>query len=122
MKAFEIRMTFGLEALTLTERPDPVPGPGYVLLRLKAASLNFRDLLMIRGLYHPKQPLPLIPLSDGVGEVVQVGEGVTRAKAGDRVAGIFAQKWLAGPPTRARLLSTLRRPLVGIPADRVALA
>jgi NADPH:quinone reductase-like Zn-dependent oxidoreductase len=121
MKAFEIRGTFGLESLTRTELPDPAPGPAHVLVRVKAASLNFRDLLMIRGLYHPKQPLPLIPLSDGVGEVVQVGEGVTRVKAGDRVAGIFAQKWLAGPPTKAGLLSTLGGPLDGMLADHVVL-
>src|SRR2546427_11267141 len=110
MKAFEIRGTFGLEALTLTERPDPAPRPGQALVRVKAASLNFRDLLMVRGLYNPKQPLPLVPLSDGVGEVVRVGEAVTRVKAGDRVAGIFAQKWLAGPPPTAPPPSTPRGP------------
>ena len=121
MRAFEIRGTFGLEALTPTERPDPVPGPGYVLIRVKAASLNFRDLMMVRGLYNPKQPLPLVPLSDGVGEVLRVGEGVTRVKAGDRVAGIFAQTWLAGPPTKAGLLSTLGGPLDGMLADHVVL-
>jgi NADPH:quinone reductase-like Zn-dependent oxidoreductase len=121
MKAFEIRKTFGLEALTVTERPDPRPGPGHVLVRVRAASLNFRDLLMVRGAYNPKQPLPLIPLSDGAGEVVRVGEGVTRVKAGDRVAGIFAQKWLAGPPTKTGLLSTLGGPLDGMLADHVVL-
>src|SRR2546425_9600192 len=121
MKAFEIRKTFGLEALTVTERPHPRPGPGHVLVRVRAASLNFRDLLMVRGAYNPKQPLPLIPLSDGAGEVVRVGEGVTRVKAGDRVAGIFAQKWLAGPPTKTGLLSTLGGPLDGMLADHVVL-
>ncbi|HWW95657.1 MAG TPA: NAD(P)-dependent alcohol dehydrogenase [Vicinamibacteria bacterium] len=121
MKAFELRKTFGLEALTPTERPDPSPGPGQVLLRLRAASLNYRDLLMVQGLYNPKQPLPLIPLSDGVGEVVRLGDGVTRVKEGDRVAGIFAQKWLAGEPTRQKLLATLGGPLDGMLADHIVL-
>src|SRR2546425_9277400 len=113
MKAFEIRKTFGLEALTVTERPDPRPGPGHVLVRVKAASLNFRDLLMVRGLYNPKQPLPLIPLSDGIGEVVGIGAGVTRVKVGERVAGSFFQKWTSGAPDRAKLLSALGGPLDG---------
>lgn len=122
MKAYEIRKTFGLDALTLVERPDPIPGHGQVLLRIRAASLNFRDLLTVQGLYNPKQPLPLIPLSDGVGEVVQTGQAVTRVKVGDRVAGVFAQKWLAGPPTKQKLLSTLGGPLDGMLADHILLS
>ena len=109
MRAFEIQKTFGLEALTLVERPDPVPGPRQVLVGLHAVSLNYRDLLMVRGLYYPKQPLPLIPLSDGVGEVLAVGDGVTRVKSGHRVAPIFCQKWIAGAPTKSKLLSALGR-------------
>ena len=69
MKVIEIREHFGLENLTTGERPTPTPGPGQVLVRMRAASLNYRDLLMVRGQYNPKQPLPLIPCSDGVGEV-----------------------------------------------------
>jgi NADPH:quinone reductase-like Zn-dependent oxidoreductase len=121
MRAFEISKRFGLDALTLAERPDPIPGPGQVLLRVRAASLNYRDLLTVQGLYNPKQPLPLIPLSDGVGEVMRVGEGVTRVRVGDRVAGIFAQKWLGGEATKQKLLSTLGGPLDGMLADLVVL-
>jgi NADPH:quinone reductase-like Zn-dependent oxidoreductase len=121
MKAYEIRKPFGLDALTLVERPDPIPGPGQVLVGVRAASLNYRDLLTVQGLYNPKQPLPLVPLSDGVGEVLRTGEGVTRVKVGDRVAGTFAQKWLAGPPTKQKLLSTLGGPLDGMLADHVVL-
>lgn len=122
MKVIEIRNAFGFENLVVAERPDPVPGPGQVLLKMKAASLNYRDLLTMQGLYNPRQPLPLIPLSDGVGEVVAVGDGVTRVKTGDRVAGIFAQGWLAGPPTRAKLLdTTLGGPLNGMLAEQVVL-
>jgi NADPH:quinone reductase-like Zn-dependent oxidoreductase len=117
MRVHVIGPTFGLEALHVEERPDPVPGPGQVLVRMKAAALNYRDLLMVEGQYNPKQPLPLVPLSDGAGEVVRTGDGVTRVRVGDRVAGIFAQKWLAGRPTREKLQSTLGGPLDGMLAE-----
>ncbi|HJX28747.1 MAG TPA: alcohol dehydrogenase catalytic domain-containing protein, partial [Thermoanaerobaculia bacterium] len=103
MKAWEIQGGFGLDKLTLAERPDPRPGPGQVLIRVRAVSLNYRDLLTVGGQYNPKQKLPLIPCSDGAGEVVEVGDGVTRVKPGDRVCGIFAQRWIAGEPTREKL-------------------
>jgi NADPH:quinone reductase-like Zn-dependent oxidoreductase len=121
MKAFEIRSAFGLDHLTLVERPQPVPAAGHALVRLRAASLNFRDLLTVQGLYNPRQPLPLIPLSDGAGEVVQVGPGVTRVKVGDRVMPIFAQRWLAGEPTKDKLLSALGGPLDGTLVEEIAL-
>lgn len=117
MRAIEIRGGFGLENLALVERPDPRPGPGQVLVRLRAASLNYRDLLMAEGKYNPKQKLPLIPCSDGAGEVVEVGEGVTRVQAGDRVCGAFAQKWISGEPNRERLRATLGGPLDGTLAE-----
>jgi NADPH:quinone reductase-like Zn-dependent oxidoreductase len=121
MRAFEIRKTFGLDALTLTERPDPIPGPGHVLVRVRAASINFRDLATVQGLYNPKQPLPLIPLSDGMGEVVRLGDGVTRVKVGERVAGSFFQRWISGAPDKAKLLSALGGPLDGMLADHIVL-
>jgi NADPH:quinone reductase-like Zn-dependent oxidoreductase len=96
VRAVEIRGAFGLDNLALVERPDPRPGPGQALVRLRAASLNYRDLLTAEGKYNPKQKLPLIPCSDGAGEVVEVGEGVTRVQPGDRVCAIFAQRWIAG--------------------------
>ncbi|GMV92850.1 MAG: NADPH:quinone oxidoreductase [Candidatus Hydrogenedentota bacterium] len=122
MKVVEIREAFGFENLAVVDRPAPTPGHGQVLLRARATSLNYRDLMTIRGAYNPRQPLPLIPLSDGVGEVEAVGEGVTRVKVGDRVAGIFAQGWLSGSPTRERLQrTTLGGPLDGMLAERVVL-
>jgi len=121
MKAYEIQKTFGLDALTLVERDEPIPGPGHVLVRVAAASLNFRDLVTVQGIYNPKQPLPLVPLSDGVGEVVRLGGGVTRVAVGDRVAGAFFQRWISGPPTKAKLLSALGGPLDGMLADHVVL-
>ena len=121
MKSWEIQKAFGLENLVPAERPDPQPGPRQVLVGMRAVSLNFRDLLMVRGQYYPKQPLPLIPLSDGVGEVLKVGDGVTRVKAGQRVCPIFCQRWIAGPPTKAKLLSALGGPLDGTLVERMIL-
>jgi len=117
MRVLELQPGFGLERLCMTRRPDPEPGPGQVVIRLRAASLNYRDLLMVRGEYNPRQPLPLIPCSDGVGEVVAVGEDVTRVGLGDRVAPIFAQAWIAGDPSREKLQSTLGGPLDGTLAE-----
>jgi NADPH:quinone reductase-like Zn-dependent oxidoreductase len=114
MRAIEIQNKFGLESLTLVERPDPTAGPFQALLKLRAASLNYRDLLTVEGKYNPKLPLPLIPLSDGVGEVVAIGDGVTRVKVGDRVAANFSQKWLGGEPARAKLGASLGGPLDGM--------
>ncbi len=123
MRAVEIRGAFGLDNLALAERPDPRPDsqakPGEVLLRMRAASLNYRDLLTVLGHYNPKQRLPLIPCSDGVGEVVEVGEGVTRVKAGDRVCPIFSQGWIAGAPSRDKARSNLGGPLDGTLAEHM---
>ncbi|HEY9783372.1 MAG TPA: NAD(P)-dependent alcohol dehydrogenase [Leptolyngbyaceae cyanobacterium] len=121
MKAFEIQNKFGLDSLTLTERPDPKPSYGQVLIKLRSLSLNYRDLMVVKGLYNPKLPLPLIPFSDGVGEVVAVGEGVTRVKSGDRVAGIFFQKWLAGELTAEKAESALGGAIEGMLAEYVVL-
>src|SRR5512146_698468 len=113
MKRYVIQDSFGLENLLAVDAPEPRPGPGQALLRMKAASLNYRDWMLIQGKYSPSQPLPITPLSDGVGEVVAVGEGVTRVKAGDRVCTTFFQKWIKGIPTREELRSTLGSPLDG---------
>lgn len=121
MRAYEIRESFGLENLVAVERPTPEPGHGQVRLRMAAVSLNYRDLLMVRGHYDPKQPLPLVPCSDGVGVVDAVGPGVTRVAVGDRVATLFAQRWLAGAPTREKLRSTLGGPLDGTLAEAMVL-
>jgi NADPH:quinone reductase-like Zn-dependent oxidoreductase len=121
MKVVEIREQFGLERLVVSERPEPAPGPGQVALRMRAASLNYRDLLMVRGHYDPKQRLPLVPCSDGVGEIVGVGHGVDRVGPGDRVCPIFAQRWIGGGPTRAKQRSTLGGPLDGTLAEVMVL-
>ena len=117
MRAVEIRGGFGLDNLALVDRPDPRPGPGQALVRLHAVSLNYRDLLTVKGKYNPKQKLPLIPCSDGAGEVVEIGEGVTRVAPGNRVSANFAPRWIAGPPTRDKLRATLGGPLDGTLAE-----
>lgn len=121
MKAIEIQNKFGLDSLTLVERPDPIATPYHAVVKLRAASLNYRDLLTVEGKYNPRLALPLIPVSDGAGEVVEVGEGVTRVKVGDRVAANFSQKWLGGEPARAKLGASLGGPLDGMLAEYRAL-
>lgn len=117
MNVWQVAGSFGLEHLTLTTRPIPEPGPGQVRLKMRAMSLNYRDLLTVQGLYNPRQPLPLIPLSDGAGVIDAVGPGVTRWKGGEHVSPIFAQAWRAGEPTRDKLRSTLGGPLDGTAAE-----
>ncbi len=75
---------------------EPAPGPGQVVLAMKAASLNYRDLLTVQGMAG-NFPLPMVPFSDGVGEVIKLGNGVTRLKLGDRVCPSFFQSWIDGP-------------------------
>ena len=106
MKAYEIQ-AFGFENLKLVDRPEPQAGPGEVLLKMRAWSLNFRDLMVAKGHYNPKLKMPAVPLSDGVGEVVQVGAGVSRVKVGDRVAGCFMTKWICGAIDEAKARSAL---------------
>jgi NADPH:quinone reductase-like Zn-dependent oxidoreductase len=80
---------------------------------MKAISLNYRDLMMAKGEYNPRQPLPLIPCSDGAGEVIAVGPEVTQVKVGDRVASLVVQEWLCGAPCKDHHRSTLGGPLDG---------
>jgi NADPH:quinone reductase-like Zn-dependent oxidoreductase len=95
MKAFEIRQ-FGIENLTLVERDIPKPKDNEVLVKFHAVSLNYRDLLMVTGKYNPNLKTPIIPCSDGAGEVIEVGKNVKRWKIGDRVMPTFMQGWIDG--------------------------
>ncbi|WP_053374047.1 zinc-dependent alcohol dehydrogenase family protein [Paenibacillus sp. FJAT-27812] len=121
MNVFEIQDGFGLDHVRKAERSIPVPGTGEVLIKMRAASLNYRDLGVISGFYNPNLRLPLIPVSDGVGEVVGLGEQAGRFKLGDRVSGIFTQSWLSGEPTQEGLASTLGNPLDGLLAEYAVL-
>ena len=107
MKAFELQDTSGIEALRLVEKPVPSPGERDVLVRIRAVSLNYRDLLTVKGGYGSRQKLPLIPLSDSAGVVEAVGSGVTQFKAGDKVIGSFFENWIGGRPTRDKLAGAL---------------
>jgi NADPH:quinone reductase-like Zn-dependent oxidoreductase len=98
---------FGIDHLQDTDSPTPQTTPGTVLIKVHAVSLNYRDLMVVKGLYNPKMVLPRIPCSDGAGEVVAVGDGVTRVKIGDRVCGIFMQRWLDGPPSAEKSKAAL---------------
>ena len=120
MRAWQVS-AFGIDSLEFVERPTPAPGPGEVLVAVRAVSLNYRDLMVVKGLYNPKMKLPRIPCSDGAGEVVAVGAGVTAWKPGDRVAGIFMQNWLDGPLTPAKARGALGGDIDGMLADYVVL-
>jgi NADPH:quinone reductase-like Zn-dependent oxidoreductase len=97
MRLYRLPKHEGFDDLTFTEAPTPRPARGQVLVRMHAASLNFRDLAVATGKYVMSAlPPDLVPLSDGAGEVVEVGPDVHRVKPGDRVAGIFMQGWIGG--------------------------
>lgn len=106
MKAYEYRQ-FGLEHLELVEQEQPRATAHSVVVKFHAASLNYRDLLFAWGTYSPHAALPAVPLSDGAGEVVEVGEHVTRWKVGDRVCPIFMQGWLDGDCDAAKMKTSL---------------
>jgi len=119
MKVYELTEAGGIGSLRAAERPEPEPGPQQVLVRMKAASLNFRDLVVVKGGYGRGLKLPLVPLSDGAGEVAAVGAEVERVKPGDRVAGIFMQRWLAGPFQESYGASALGGAIDGVLAEYV---
>ncbi len=106
MKSWQISR-FGVDALTLVDQPAPQPGPHDVLVRWRAFSLNYRDLVIVQGSYLPNLPFPYVPLSDGAGEIIAVGANVTDWKIGDRVAGHYIQSWLAGAATPENLRRSL---------------
>jgi NADPH:quinone reductase-like Zn-dependent oxidoreductase len=117
MRGYRLHDFGGPAALRLEDLPAPTPGPGEVLVRMRAASLNYRDLLVARGHYSRSLPLPLIPLSDGAGEVAEVGPGVTRFQVGDRVAATFMLRWLDGEVDEAAARSALGGAIDGVLAE-----
>ncbi len=122
MKAFQIQDDWSIDHLQRVERAEPVPKPGEVLIRLRAASLNFRDLFVLkRGYGASTGTLPLVPVSDGVGEVVALGEGVTRVALGDRVSPMFFPDWTGGEPRAALLARILGGPLDGTMTELMAI-
>lgn len=115
MKAYEVK-EFGIDELAPIDRPMPEPAAGEVLVKLHAASLNYRDLMVVTGTYNPRMKRPAVPLSDGAGQVVAVGEGVTKWKPGDRVMPIFAQRWFDGDSSEEKRRTSLG---AGAPWDGV---
>jgi len=106
MKTYEVQQ-FGIENLALVERPEPQPALNEVVVKFHAASLNYRDLMFVKGVYNPKVKLPAVPFSDGAGEVVDLGNNATRWKIGDRVCPIFMQGWIEGEPSMRKNRTTL---------------
>ncbi|MDH3450227.1 MAG: NAD(P)-dependent alcohol dehydrogenase [Gammaproteobacteria bacterium] len=122
MRAYEIVADGGIDALALNERRSPQPGAGEILLRVRASSINYRDLSTIedplsRGIAYPR-----IPNSDGAGEVIGVGAGVTRFKTGDRVAGCFFQDWHDGRISAAAMASAMGGAIDGVLAEEAVLS
>jgi NADPH:quinone reductase-like Zn-dependent oxidoreductase len=120
MKAYEVQ-EFGIDRLSAVQREEPAAGEREVIVSMRAWSLNFRDLMVVRGEYNPKMRRPIVPLSDGAGEVVAVGPGVTRVKPGDRVMAAFMQKWIDGEPDETALRSALGGGIDGVAAEYVLL-
>lgn len=119
MRRWQVEERFGLDALRCVEVPEPEPGRGEVVLEMSAWSLNYRDLLMARGEYDPRLPLPYIPLSDGVGRVIAVGSGVSRVAVGQRVCPTFSPGWLDGELDASTLKQTRGGAVPGLLAERV---
>lgn len=112
---------FGIDSLVLVEKDSPAPGPGQVLVRIHAVSLNYRDLMVVEGRYNPRLAMPRVPCSDGAGEVIAVGAEVAQWKPGDRVAGIFMQRWLDGAPSAEKSKYALGGDIDGMMATEVVL-
>jgi NADPH:quinone reductase-like Zn-dependent oxidoreductase len=121
MRAYRLHAFTGPEGLKVEYLQSPVPGPGQVLVRIKAVSLNYRDLMISKGVYNPKFRLPLIPLSDGAGEVAVTGSGVSRFRPGDRVASCFMPAWIGGQLDEAKARSALGGDVNGVLAEEVVM-
>lgn len=120
MRQYQLHKQGEVYVPVITEQPKPVPGPGQVLVRVRACSLNYRDLIVARGRFGDKTQ-GRVPLSDGAGEVEAVGGGVTRFKPGDRVAACFFQDWIDGPFEMRYHGSALGGEAPGMLAEYVAL-
>ncbi len=121
MKTYQLHELSGPDGLKIEEVPSPAPGHGEVLIRLRAVSLNFRDLMMIKGAYNPKIKLPFVPVSDGAGEVMAAGAGVTRFRGGERVVIPFMPGWLDGDCDDEKARSALGGGGVGLLAEQAVL-
>lgn len=121
MRAWEVQEAWGLDNLRRVEKDAPIAGAGQVVVRLRAASVNYRDLLTVQGMGGTRR-LPLVPFSDGAGEVIAVGEGVARVKNGDKVCPMFFEGWIDGPPDAYKRSRPLGGPLPGVLQDELAIS
>ncbi len=119
MRAYRLHAFDGPDAYRLEELASPTPGPGQVLVKIKAVSLNYRDLMISKGQYNPNLRLPVIPLSDGAGEILVTGAGVTRFKPGDRVAATFMPTWVGGHLDDAKARCALGGDVDGVLAEEI---
>jgi NADPH:quinone reductase-like Zn-dependent oxidoreductase len=121
MKAYRLHGFTGPDGWRREDLPTPAPGQGEVLVRVRAVSLNYRDLLISKGLYNPKLPLPMIPVSDGAGEIAATGPGTSRFQPGDRVAAAFMPAWIDGRLDESKARSALGGEVGGMLAEEVVL-
>ena len=119
MRQYQLDERDGLDRLKLVDKPDPTPGDHEIVIRMRAGSLNYRDLMQSRGAYGSAAPAGLVPLSDGAGEVVSVGSRVTRFKAGDRVCPLFFPKWIGGEADGSKIFAALGGTVDGVLAELV---
>ena len=123
MRVFQIEGEWGMDHLKLSTRPEPKAGPGQVVVKMSASSLNYRDLVVPnRGYGSHSGSLPLIPISDGAGVVAEVGPGVRRVAVGDRVCPAYFQRWVSGEPDLERLTQSLGGPIDGTMTDYMCLS
>ncbi|TWI93935.1 NADPH:quinone reductase-like Zn-dependent oxidoreductase [Mucilaginibacter frigoritolerans] len=107
MKAFEVTDNYSIDSLALIERDHPKLSPRQILVKMRAVSLNYRDLLVVNGIDNWKPPVGRVPVSDGVGIIAEVGNEVTTLVVGDRVAGLFLPNWIEGKLTPEKTVNSL---------------
>ena len=117
MKVIELCGGFGISNLQMSERPKLSPAVGEVLVKIEGISLNYVDLLVVKGLLNPNLPFPYIPVCDGAGIVESVGKGITEFEPGDKVVTTFIPNWVSGVPTRKTVDFTTQPGLGGVPGQ-----
>jgi alcohol dehydrogenase len=122
MEAYHIDRFGSVDGIELRSSDDPRPGLREVLMRVRASSLNYRDLMVLKGGGRGPTKLGVIPLSDGAGEVAAIGDGVTRVKVGDRIACCFHPRWFGGPIRREYITDRLGANLDGMLAEYAVLS
>jgi threonine dehydrogenase-like Zn-dependent dehydrogenase len=117
MESYRIDRFGSVNGIVLRSSEDPRPGLKEVLIRVRASSLNYRDLMVLKGGGRGPTRIGVVPLSDGAGEVAAIGEGVTRVRIGDRIAGCFHPRWFGGPIKPDYLIDRLGANLDGMLAE-----